>query len=56
MAYGMAVWFVMYFVVLPLSNFYPKQHVGFSAAIEQIVMHIFLVGLPISVSNQRIFR
>ena len=31
MAYGMAVWFVMYFVVLPLSNFYPKQPVTFSA-------------------------
>ncbi len=55
-AYGIAVWFVMYVVVLPLSSFYPKQPLTFSTASVQIAMHVFLIGLPISVSTQRLIR
>jgi hypothetical protein len=56
MAYGAAVWFVMYVVVLPVTNFYPKQPLTLSTATVEIAMHMFLIGLPISISTERLSR
>jgi uncharacterized membrane protein YagU involved in acid resistance len=44
--YGVAVYVVMYQVVLPLSNFHPTHTV--SSTVVAICTHIVCVGLPIS--------
>jgi hypothetical protein len=51
--YGVLVFFFMNLVVIPLSAL-PKRHFALSDALVPIVVHIFCVGLPISVAA-RIF-
>jgi hypothetical protein len=44
--YGVAVYFVMYWIVMPLSRFHPGHTLN--SSIIAIVTHIVCVGLPIS--------
>jgi hypothetical protein len=53
-SYGILVWLVMNLLVLPLSNT-PKLPFNSTGAIIGIVIHIFLVGLPISLLVHRYF-
>ncbi len=50
MAYGVAVYFLMNLVVLPLSAF-PKR--PFVVDIGMVAIHMFCVGLPIALSVRR---
>jgi hypothetical protein len=50
--YGVAVYFFMYWVVMPLSA-YQKAPFSVSATIIAIVTHIICVGLPISLIVRR---
>ncbi len=54
-AYGVAVFIVMNLVVLPLSAM-PKRPSSRTRMITQIVIHIFCVGLPISLSASRFMQ
>ena len=45
--YGLLLWFVMYWIVLPLRFGIP--HPGEAAAIaRQLISHVLLVGIPIA--------
>jgi hypothetical protein len=50
--YGIAVYLVMYWVVMPLSNFHRTQTV--TSSIVAIITHIVCVGLPISLVIHRL--
>lgn len=52
--YGIAVYLVMYWVVMPLSNFHGTKTV--TSSIVAITTHIFCVGLPISLVIHRFPR
>jgi hypothetical protein len=45
--YGMVIWLIMNFVVIPLSLIGPRPFDLVSASI-QIAIHLFVIGLPIS--------
>jgi hypothetical protein len=47
--YGVLVFFFMNLVVIPLSAL-PKRHFTLSGTLVPIIVHIFCVGLPISVA------
>jgi uncharacterized membrane protein YagU involved in acid resistance len=50
--YGVLVFLFMNLVVLPLSAI-PKRPFSLSASIVPIIVHIFCVGLPISIAASR---
>jgi len=50
--YGIAVWLVMYLVVLPLSAWKTSTY-AFKAVITGILIHILFVGLPIALVVRR---
>jgi hypothetical protein len=50
--YGVLVFFFMNLVVLPLSAI-PKRPFRLSASMVPLVVHIFCVGLPISIAASR---
>ncbi len=52
--YGVAVYFVMYWIVMPLSRFHPGHTLR--SSIIAIVTHIVCVGLPISLVIDRYAR
>ena len=52
--YGIAVYIVMYWVVMPLSNFHGAKTV--TSSIVAIITHIVCVGLPISLVIHRFSR
>jgi hypothetical protein len=52
--YGIAVYLVMYWVVMPLSNFHGTKTV--TSSIVAIITHIVCVGLPISLVVHRFPR
>jgi uncharacterized membrane protein YagU involved in acid resistance len=52
--YGIVVYLVMYWVVMPLSNFHGIKTVN--SSIIAIVTHIICVGLPISLVIHRLSR
>jgi hypothetical protein len=52
--YGIAVYLVMYWIVMPLSNFHGTKTV--SSTIVAIITHIICVGLPISLVIHRFSR
>jgi hypothetical protein len=52
--YGIAVYLVMYWVVMPLSNFHGTKTV--TSSIIAIITHIVCVGLPISLVIHRFSR
>jgi uncharacterized membrane protein YagU involved in acid resistance len=49
--YGVCVYLVMYWIVMPLSRFHPPQTV--TRSIIAIVTHMICVGLPISLMVRR---
>src|ERR1700683_314316 len=52
--YGIAVYLVMYWVVMPLSNFHGTKTV--TSSIIAVITHIICVGLPISLVIHRFSR
>ena len=52
--YGVCVYLVMYWIVMPLSRFHPSQTIARS--ILAIVTHMICVGLPISLMVRRYSR
>ena len=52
--YGVAVYLVMYWVVMPLSNFHGAKTV--TSTIVAVITHIICVGLPISLVIHRFSR
>jgi hypothetical protein len=52
--YGIAVYLVMYWAVMPLSNFHGTKTV--TSSIIAIITHIICVGLPISLVVHRFSR
>ena len=53
--YGVAVYFVMYWVVVPLSR-YHRRPFSWSVTVIAIITHILCVGLPISLVVRRFSR
>ncbi len=51
--YGVLVYFVMYWIVLPLSR-YHKRPFSLSEALIAVLTHIFCVGVPIALVIRRI--
>jgi hypothetical protein len=51
-AYGVAVYVVMYWIVMPLSIFHRGPFSAFNTAVA-IVTHMICVGLPISLLVRR---
>lgn len=46
--YGIAVYLVMYLIVLPLSGLHAAGPYQLRALIQGILVHMFLIGLPIA--------
>lgn len=53
--YGVCVYVVMYWIVVPLSRLHRRPH-SVNATIIAIVTHIICVGLPISLTIRRFSR
>jgi hypothetical protein len=53
MFYGIAVFLVMYLIVLPLSARHSAGPYQLGALIQGILVHMFLIGLPIAFSLYR---
>jgi uncharacterized membrane protein YagU involved in acid resistance len=53
--YGIAVFLVMNLIVVPLSA-RPKRPVNTAGVVAQILIHIFFVGLPISLSASHFLK
>ncbi len=51
--YGMVVWAVMQFVVLPLSAFPPITSRSLKPTVIALLIHIFCVGLPVAWGSRR---
>lgn len=51
--YGIAVFLFMHFVVLPLSAFPHKLTFTTVTLLRQLLIHIFCIGLPISLLNKK---
>ena len=52
--YGVAVYFFMAYVVVPLSA-HSKGHFSFEGMIIGVVIHIFCVGLPIAITTRKYY-
>ncbi len=51
--YGAFIYVVMYYLVLPRSNVFPRNHPTAVVLLNNIAAMVFLVGLPISLANRR---
>ena len=51
--YGIAVYLLMYFVVVPLSAFPFQMPLNFGSVAINVLIHIFCVGLPIALIVRR---
>ena len=51
--YGIAVYCVMNYIVIPISNFYPQPHFAVRPFINGIIGHILLVGIPLGLIAKR---
>jgi hypothetical protein len=51
MAYGVLIYTVMYSLVLPKSNVFPRPHFSHIVFINNVAAMVFLVGIPISLAN-----
>jgi uncharacterized membrane protein YagU involved in acid resistance len=53
--YGAFIYAVMYYLVLPHTNLYPRNNPNPAPAVllNSIAAMVFLVGLPISLANRR---
>ncbi len=50
--YGVFIYAVMYGLVLPHTNLFPRSHPTTAVLINSIAAMVFLVGLPISLVNR----
>ncbi|WP_353067281.1 hypothetical protein RBB77_10680 [Tunturibacter psychrotolerans] len=53
LVYGAFIYVVMYYLVLPHTNLYPRIDPSPVVRLNSIAAMVFLVGLPISLANQR---
>jgi hypothetical protein len=51
--YGAFIYVVMYYLVLPRSNVFPRNHPTLAVLLNNISAMVFLVGLSISLANRR---
>jgi uncharacterized membrane protein YagU involved in acid resistance len=51
--YGVGVYCVMNYIVIPISNFYPQPHFAVRPFINGILGHILLIGIPLSLIAKR---
>jgi hypothetical protein len=51
--YGAFIYMVMYYLVLPHTNLYPKSNPTGAVLVNSVAAMVFLVGLPISLANRR---
>jgi hypothetical protein len=54
--YGMAAYLVMNLIVLPLSAYHSRGPYPLHALLQGILVHMFLIGLPIAFINARLSR
>jgi hypothetical protein len=54
--YGIGVFLVMQLVVLPLSAYHAMGPYQYRGLVEGLLAHIFLIGLPISISLRTLSR
>ena len=54
--YGIGVYLVMNFVVIPLSRIGPRPLPAAIVVVTGVLVHMFLVGLPIASGARRAFR
>jgi hypothetical protein len=54
--YGIAIFLVMNLIVLPVSGLHARGPFELTALIRGLLVHMFLIGLPISFSVQRYSR
>lgn len=54
--YGVAVYLVMNFVVIPLSRIGPRPLPAALVIVTGVLVHMFLVGVPIASGARRAFR
>jgi uncharacterized membrane protein YagU involved in acid resistance len=54
--YGIGVYLVMNFVVIPLSRIGPRPLPATIALVTGVLVHMFLVGVPIASGARRAFR
>ena len=52
--YGVAVYFFMGYVVVPLSA-HSKGHFSFHGMVIGVVIHIMCVGLPIAITTRKYY-
>jgi hypothetical protein len=53
MVFGLCMYLVMTFVVLPLSAFPFPQRFPIDLVVANLLVHMFLVGVPISLASKR---
>ena len=51
--YGVVVYCVMNYIVIPISNFYPQPHFAVRPLINGIIGHILLIGIPLGLIAKR---
>jgi hypothetical protein len=51
--FGIAVWLVMNLVVLPLCALHANRPIAIPAMIQGLIVHMFIIGLPIAYSVRR---
>jgi hypothetical protein len=54
--YGIGVYLVMNFVVIPLSKIGPRPLPAAFVIVTGVLVHMFLVGIPIAAGARRAFR
>jgi hypothetical protein len=56
MFFGIAVWLVMNLIVLPLCAFHFRGPFALRGIIQGVLIHMFLIGVPIAYSVRRFSR
>jgi hypothetical protein len=56
MFFGIAVYLVMNLIVLPVSALHATRPIAIHAEIQGLLVHMILIGLPISFSVRRFAR
>jgi uncharacterized membrane protein YagU involved in acid resistance len=54
--YGLAVYIVMNYVVLPLSRIGPRPTPPAAVWVSGVLVHMFLIGVPIALAARRAFQ
>jgi hypothetical protein len=54
--YGLAVYVVMNYVVLPLSRIGPRPTPPAAVWVSGVLVHMFLIGVPIALAARRAFQ